>query len=1134
MPSSDRVFLGYPLDILMNRSCALADYEGKVYFKGREFSGVGTATLGGMILPTPDSPGTGCILIHGQPGCGKTILAMQIAVAAVAEPNRYSSVFYSLEESVPVMVRRANQLGWGNSIREVRFLDSLGESSAPDEIGGELLRLMKTAGLGQKNGCVLLPMLSPRGIAERPTSQRSLFWERMGQIEMLLKGANWILRNQSPKDRAEKCSDICPIRVVCIDGLTALGEAPLTRQELHEVFELFRRNQILGVFTAEDPIGSGDSSMTSVMEYLSDVVIQLRAEEDKGYAVRYFEITKSRHQHEVYGRHAVRLQSPPAQVRPEEPETLKPGAVSKNGCHLHTVYHQAFRVFPSLHHVVAATQRPRSIAEVAQKAFYIGEKNLQHVILQGLQRPSVVTIRGPHGTFKSTIAHNFLLSGFSQTRYEDSKESEQPESALWISFHERSTHKPQPGPVRFRRATGSPSFEIVEDRSAPCDDTKRSIRYWCLKGGEAELSTFGGPRLIEIAFKSGAIMPEELVEIVRQAFLDHGVTSGYDGKPLPPIGRVVLGDVGMIGAAYPFLSSSSTAGELFLPTIVHIMRNKGVDLVITGTIGRLVDSDRVVGLAAELADCVLDCGLCEVFGDRHVVVTGDGLQRRKMGGAPTRQSEYNPGVVLRVGVDEFEIDLKLLQGLVGFDSGQIHRPGLSLQLFTEGRLQKRYNEEIERLVRSVFSVPEKVTAPEPSSVSVLQFGSRMSDPVHAALGVLTDKPIDRTVVCTVDEFHMTQETSGGRGLVNVKPYLDLKMAEQPNQTGPVKYLDPIEGQGSACTWGVPYYANVSLIAYREDVLRLGSNVPNSWGAWSNLSRDGVAPRFDFDMEARETLTCALLDAVVSGLFLSTPSEYASENWRKPLSPPGDEDIEREIGNPSAATRSMERGKALGELLRKALTQDSIMPQVKSELASLQVLCARSKKYAERRNCNGLGSAEPNSELERLSPNADIYLCWYSQLRDLVAQYPSLADKLRIAAWPGSGFRGDWSLGIVGGSTSEALGHEVLDVLCGRLEETKRFVNGVGLPVRAEFFSTPEQPKGPPFDAWPFAQVKLREVLTIHQRALKRSTIPGYREWRSSVYQLAEQLAFAENGEEGARLCIESLPQIVKFFDPSNG
>ena len=72
---------------------------------------------------------------------------------------------------------------------------------------------------------------------------------------------------------------------------------------------------------------------------------------------------------------------------------------------------------------------------------------------------------------------------------------------------------------------------------------------------------------------------------------------------------------------------------------------------------------------------------------------------------------------------------------------------------------------------------------------------------------------------------------------------------------------------------------------------------------------------------------------------------------------------------------------------------------------------------------------PEDDANLLPPDAGIYLCWYTQLRDLIMRHPQLATELEVCALPGGGFTGNWYLGILKGSVSLALGTSIIDILC---------------------------------------------------------------------------------------------------------
>ena len=79
-----------------------------------------------------------------------------------------------------------------------------------------------------------------------------------------------------------------------------------------------------------------------VIEFLADVVVSLQYEEDAGYFVRYFEIIKSRYQHQVYGKHPFKIVK----------ETLR----DKNK-NINFPIETGVVIFPSIHYIVYSTEK---------------------------------------------------------------------------------------------------------------------------------------------------------------------------------------------------------------------------------------------------------------------------------------------------------------------------------------------------------------------------------------------------------------------------------------------------------------------------------------------------------------------------------------------------------------------------------------------------------------------------------------------------------------------------------------------------------------------------------------------------------------------------------------------------------
>ena len=173
----------------------------------------------------------------------------------------------------------------------------------------------------------------------------------------------------------------------------------------------------------------------------------------------------------------------------------------------------------------------------------------------------------------------------------------------------------------------------------------------------------------------------------------------------------------------------------------------------------------------------------------------------------------------------FRVDPDYLEGLVGFEKGEVHRPGVSVHAFEENEsVHGRYNREIEVMLSSALACPnrssEGQTATSPNAhvsppaavpghscdVRVFSFGSDLSEAMHDSLRVLgPGAPIDKTVLCTVDEFWSTTPGTSKCFLPFTSEQLkkdDLKNPDfdkaLPKEEAPPK--------GTFLVW--PYYLNV--------------------------------------------------------------------------------------------------------------------------------------------------------------------------------------------------------------------------------------------------------------------------------------------------------------------------------------
>ena len=113
-----------------------------------------------------------------------------------------------------------------------------------------------------------------------------------------------------------------------------------------------------------------------------------------------------------------------------------------------------------------------------------------------------------------------------------------------------------------------------------------------------------------------------------------------------------------------------------------------------------------MGRICAVADGVVSCRFLDVFGKRLVTLQGEGLiaKSERSDKEESTEDSYVPPVVRYVTSKKFEVNPSYLEGLVGFETGKVYRPGLSLHLFQENdRIHGRYNRELETALQGAFA-----------------------------------------------------------------------------------------------------------------------------------------------------------------------------------------------------------------------------------------------------------------------------------------------------------------------------------------------------------------------------------------------------------------------------------------------
>ena len=781
------------------------------------------------------------------------------------------------------------------------------------------------------------------------------------------------------------------------------------------------------------------------------------------------------------------------------------------------------RFFPSVHSIVAASEHldmpDEGHVHVQEREIWSSHNLRRMVRVRRETGPHVFTVIGPATSGKSLIAGNFLLEGLSWgedvllIRFSEKADftaegswSPNPEDSEntkefnrdWLYRLLPASKPKSPAPEKGIANTedAHPSLLMSESKHSAQASILRvflstfgsqKLQFWIHEYGgplKEQVSRADGklhqrarkPLLVEIAVRPGALLPEEFVAIVREVYRwgrHFRQREGFD------IRRAALLDVHSIGVGYPLLKHSSTAAELFLSAFTHILRCRKTDFLMTAQTGGVPESESVTRKAVSLADQVITCEHCDVFGDHYITVRGPGLIEGDM--VRSRTPESVPGVLRRQKskaakfADYFEVDFTTLQGLVGFSSGNIRRPGVSLQLFEVGPLHKAYNSQVARLIRfamgsagpreedsasldrsrrnSFQEALSNVALGDTPTVTVDAFDSVFANPFHQSLELLKGAPLHNTVLRTIDEFAVS----------------NTLLKDVPKQVQD-RFL-----------YAHLYHRNVLLLACDRDTHSILEPQRNNLSEfWHQVVELAESPDFVIlcDQRSHETLACLAMDGAVASAQMA--GKVDADALRDPLT---------------------DYLALMKVILTKA--QPLVAPDSPWELSTAARNLAQTwPEYVATRvnqlkadflsHGNSQHSERVSSALKHLSKSARkqperqqryLILSWYSHLRELIAMYQaemkrerlsrepvrSLVANMSVLGLPGNGFKGDWYLEVPPGSVSESLGNDIKQALLRPEEDLKRFVEGVGLP------------------SWPSKEshfFNLGEIVTLFQENLK--------------------------------------------------
>ncbi len=276
------------LNYIIKDFAAIPEKFGDTYFGyDTGIDGLNTLFNGGLLLP---SDGPSYMVISGESGVGKTNIALKLVMSMYQKGNwKHKSVKWPLCDEDAKILQKRNKPWIG-----IEYV--LIEQNVKN-----LVRII--------NGFKLLHPIheQPVEIEDDDHNNHRKKLQNLGNIifhEMPMYSTSELITLIEDKEQKKKNIQNGPLRTIfVIDSINALLDASVEEQDWRQVFQAIKSvtndsNSIV-IFIHE----KADKDKDSILEYLSDVVIRLYRENDKGEVWRSLEAVESRFQHVHVGRH---------------------------------------------------------------------------------------------------------------------------------------------------------------------------------------------------------------------------------------------------------------------------------------------------------------------------------------------------------------------------------------------------------------------------------------------------------------------------------------------------------------------------------------------------------------------------------------------------------------------------------------------------------------------------------------------------------------------------------------------------------------------------------------------------------------------------------------------------------------
>lgn len=575
---------------------------------GNEVNGKSKSPIGyGFYLPY--NPINKCwdvpvITVEGSSGDGKTTLATQIACNLMKKG--WLCIFYSLEQTPGKLIQSIKGYNYFND--DNNHIDKSEDQIINfEEVGHQSWKF-------KKQGNIVFPSLTPVWGLENENHGTENFSRRYRDLQKSLE--HLIEKTSQAKTPIIK-PEVNPSgfrKIFCfIDSLNAFSSAPLTREQLIQLFALFRRLQIPLLSTIERQANwahRNDVNHYNIARYLADIELSLESysQKDDNYFRQTIEVKKTRFNRRILGRHQMKLKSPQrTRTGDYDPRV---GVV----------------IYPSIHYILSRSQENRDSERSAdffdERAGIFIDMKKQQTQDQAQQEQKIVinsaivrellpighslggisvegindnyfnsnscfVVSGPHGGHKFALAVNLLLNHKPYIL----RNMDRPNSIPWqpkkviISLAEESFIELDKVALNDGIRGWKNMLEHIPMPDKHKKKTKLSERYYGVIDGEKHI-----PIVSVLNFTMGQIMPEEMLYIINEYL-----------ESRPDIDSVLFDNSAYIRNRFPSLARET----LFIPTLVDLIKNHGCYSVFIDVVEKEKTTDHNSQALLAAADCKL-------------------------------------------------------------------------------------------------------------------------------------------------------------------------------------------------------------------------------------------------------------------------------------------------------------------------------------------------------------------------------------------------------------------------------------------------------------------------------------------------------------------------------------------------